>query len=108
MIVAQEGLTFLPGRANSTSAPTERWRDVGQDRFRDMRVVIHTELVGDSQQQCVGRGDCLVLPELLDKHVRFRGIAPTEDRPIPFVDETKLVLVVTAVSEISTVPFIDQ
>lgn len=29
------------------SAPTERWRDVGQDRFHDMRIVIHTELVGD-------------------------------------------------------------
>src|ERR1700733_410476 len=32
----------------STSTPAERWRDVSQDRFHDMRVVIHTELVGDS------------------------------------------------------------
>jgi hypothetical protein len=32
-----------------TSAPAKRWCDVGQDRFHDMRIIIHTELVGDSQ-----------------------------------------------------------
>ena len=47
------------------SAPAKLRRDVAQDRIEDVGAVVHTELIGDSQQQCVGGGDRLVLGQLL-------------------------------------------
>ena len=43
-----------------TSAPAEAWCNEGQDRFKHVRVVFHTELVRHGEQQRVGLGDRLV------------------------------------------------
>jgi len=37
------------------------WRDVAQHRTEDVGAVIHTELIGDGQQQGVGGGDRLIV-----------------------------------------------
>ena len=64
-----------------TSPPSERRRDVGQDRFDHMGVVVDAELVGDGQQQRVGLGDRFVLLQLLDQDIGLGGVAAAEDRP---------------------------
>ena len=53
---------------------------MGQNRFDHMRIVGNAQLVGDGQQQRVGLGDGLVLPELLDQGIRLGGVAAAEDR----------------------------
>jgi hypothetical protein len=45
----------------STSAPAKLRCDVAQYRIKDVGAVVHTELIGDSQQQSVGGGDRLIL-----------------------------------------------
>ena len=65
---------------------------MGQNRLDDMDVIGDAELVGHGQQQRVGLGDGLVLPELLDQDIRLGGVAATENRPCLFVDMADLVL----------------
>ena len=55
---------------------------MSENRFDHMRVVGNAQLVGDGQQQRVGLGDSFVF-----------GIAAAEDRPIPLVDESDLVII---------------
>src|SRR5690349_15538352 len=76
----------------SCSPPAERRRDLGQDRLDDMGIVGDAELVGDGEEQRIGLSDRFVLLELLDEHLGLRGIAASEDRARPLVDETDLVL----------------
>ena len=47
----------------------------------DVGVVVDAELVRDGEQQGVGRGDRLVLGQLLDQLVGLGGVRPPEDRP---------------------------
>ncbi len=43
------------------SVPAKLRSDVAQHRIEDVGAVVHTELIGDSQQQSVGGGDGLVV-----------------------------------------------
>jgi hypothetical protein len=47
--------------------PAQSRRDVLQDRFDEVSIVVDAQLVRDGQQQRIRLGDCLVLPELLDE-----------------------------------------
>jgi hypothetical protein len=68
---------------------------VGQNCFDHMRIVGNAQLVRDGQQQRVGLGDGLVLPELFDQGIRLGGVAAAEDRARLRVDESDLVVTVT-------------
>ena len=63
-----------------------------------MRIVGDTQLIRDRQQQSVGLGDGLVLPELLDEDVRLSGIAPAEDCSRLLVDKADFVLFLGMIS----------
>src|SRR5580658_4900726 len=73
-----------------------------------MRVIFNTQLIGDSQKQCVGLRDGLVLLELLDKNVRFGGIVATEDRSGRCADEADTVLILGAVAKIGAIAIVDE
>src|SRR5438477_1255876 len=90
------------------SAPAERWRDMGQDRFDDMRIVGKAQLIRDRQEQRISLCNCLVLPKLIDKDVRFSSIASTKDGASFFVDETDLILFRASMSEVGAVAIVYQ
>ncbi len=88
----------------TSSSPSPRRQpragDVGQNRLDHMRVVVDAELVGYGQEQGVGLGDRLFLPQLLAEHLRLGGIAPAEDGSRLVVDEADLVFAFVAMPEI--------
>src|SRR3569833_1409284 len=96
---------FLP---SSTSAPPQRGRNMSQEGFEQVRVVVYAELVGDSQEQRVGLGDRFIRPELLDENLRFGGIAAAEDRAGARIDESDLVLAAALASKVGAVAIIHQ
>src|SRR6185503_21345213 len=73
-----------------------------------MGVIGDAQLVGDGQEQRVGRRDGVVLPELLDERIRLGGIAATKDRSRARVDEADLVPVLAGASEIGAIAIVDQ
>src|SRR5690348_6432548 len=90
------------------SAPAERGRDVGQDGFDHVRVVVDAELIGNGHQQSVGLGYRLVALQLLDEDVGLGRIAASEGRAGAWVDESDLVLIVALASEIGAVAIVHQ
>src|SRR4029079_15524166 len=95
-------------RYKAKSAPAEGRCDVRQNRFDDMRIVGHAQLVGDSQEQSVGLRDCLVLPKLSNEDVWLSGIATTKDRPGLLVDKADLVTFVASAPKVGAIAIIDQ
>ena len=81
---------------------------MGQDSFDHMRVVGNAQLIGNGQEQRVGFGNGFVFPELLDEYIRLGGIAASEDRPSPLVDESDLVIMVAPAPEIAAIAIIHQ
>src|SRR4051794_25880283 len=72
------------------SAPAELRRDVPDDAFQQVRVVVDAELVRDRQQQCVRSGDRLVPGEILDELVDLPGVRLAESG-CAAIDEPDLV-----------------
>src|SRR5262245_10776731 len=70
--------SWTPARAPYTRPdglpPAELGSDVVEDALDDVGVVVHAELVGDGEQQRVGRSDRLVLGELLHELLRVGGV----------------------------------
>ena len=77
---------FLGVLARSSSTPAKCWGYVTHKRVEDVRAVVDSELVGDSEQQRVGGSDRLILRELLDEPLRVSGVRLAEPR-LTAVDE---------------------
>jgi hypothetical protein len=92
----------------SQSAPAEFRSDVLEDAFKQVGVVVHTQLVRDREQQRVGHLDSLVAREFFDQHVRFSGVRAAEDGPRVRVDVADLVLVARVATEIRPVAVVDD
>ena len=88
------------------SAPAQRRRDMRQDAFQHVRIVIDAQLVWHGQQQRVGFGDRLILAQLLDQPVGLRGIGAAE-HGAHIVDDANLVAVLPA-AEILPVLIVHQ
>ena len=69
----------MAGVARRLSAPAEPRGDIFQDHLDDMSVVVDTKLIGDGQEQRVGRSDSFVLRELLDEDIRLGSVAAAEN-----------------------------
>ena len=72
-----------------------------------MGAVVHTELIGDSQQQSVGGGDRLILGQLLDELLGLPGVSLAEAR-LAAIDEPDLVLRFVFPAEVGAVEVVDD
>ena len=73
-----------------------------------MHIVRNTQLVRNGQQQGIGLLYSLVFAKLLNKDIRLRGIAATEDNSRVPVDESNFVLSLTITTEVCTITIVDQ
>src|SRR4029079_7988040 len=90
-------------RCADASAPAEGGRDVLHDALDDVGVVLDAELAGHGEQQRVRGGDRLVLRELGDQRVWFRGVGAAEDRARPLVDVADVVALAASGAEVAAV-----
>src|ERR1700761_4697758 len=74
----------------SWSPPAQGRRDVGQDGFDHVYIVLNAKLVRHGQQQSVSFGDGLIRAQLLDELAGFRGVGSAENEA-HVVHETDLV-----------------
>src|SRR3954452_14510108 len=94
-------------RLRPVSPPAEAWRDVAEQGLDEVGVVVDAELVGDREQEGVGRGDGLVLRELLDQRLRLTGVGLAEPRCAAF-EVAHLVLAAGLLTEVGAVEVADQ
>src|SRR5438128_1758327 len=95
-------ISLAPGRSAAVFVlpPAEARSNVSENGVHDVDVISHAQLIWDRQQDRVRFRDGFILPELFDEDVRFRRVAPPEDRPRGGVEKTNLVLLLLVASEI--------
>src|SRR3954452_16545721 len=93
--------------AGSVSPPAELGCDVAQQGVDDVRVVVDAELVGDGEQEGVGRRDRLVLRQLFDQLFGLTGVRPAEPGRAAF-EISDLVLAAGLLTEVGPVEVTDQ
>src|SRR5215813_1754806 len=90
------------------SAPADLRGNVLEDALDGVRVVVHTQLVRDSQEQRIGSGDGFVPGELFDQDVGLRGVRAAEDGAGGRVDVADLILVPSVAAEVGAVAVVDE
>src|SRR4051795_11912065 len=95
-------------RNGVASAPSETRRDLHQNGFDHVGVVVDSELIGHGQKQSVGLRDSFVLRELPDEYLRLSSVAAAEDGARVVAEEADLVIAFIAASEVGAVAVVHQ
>src|SRR5271170_6256837 len=79
-----------------------------KDRLDDVGVIVDTELIRDSQEQCVSLCDGFVFCELLNEGVRLGGVAAAKNGSCVVAKKADSVLVLVAAPEIGAVTIVHE
>src|SRR5271169_5605660 len=79
-----------------------------KDRLDDVGVIVDTELIRDSQEQCVSLCDGFVFCELLDEGIRLGGVAAAKNGSCVVAEEADGVIGLIPVPEIGSVTVVHE